>query len=314
MPSTQINNTAIVPDSLHGLRLDQALAQLFPAYSRSRLQTWVQAGQVSVDQQLQRSKDKVYAGQHILIAATLAEQTPWKAQSIPLSIVYEDDSLLVVNKPPGLVVHPAAGNPDKTLLNALLHHAPDLQMLPRAGIVHRLDKDTSGLLAVAKTLQAHTTLVTQIQNRTMKREYFGLVSGVLTSGGTIAAPMGRHPRHRTQMAVLPPDKGKPATTHYRISKRYAHHTAVQVFLETGRTHQIRVHLAHIGYPLVGDPTYGGRLKIPAGATETLQMALRHFKRQALHAKKLMILHPVSGVLMQWEAPLPEDLVELLSWL
>lgn len=301
---------ACIPENLQGLRLDQALAKLFPQYSRSCLQTWIHAAQVSVDNQLLRGKDKVKAGQAIAIHAFITTQTHWQPQAMALTIVHEDESLFIVNKPAGLVVHPAVGNPDKTLVNALLNHAPELAQLPRAGIVHRLDKDTSGLLVVARTLTAHNHLVTQLQTHHVQREYAAIIYGQPIGGSTITAPIGRHPTQRTRMAVIA--SGKPAVTHFRILERFAAHTYIQVSLQTGRTHQIRVHMAHVGYPLVGDPTYGGRLRIPAHCSDDLKLLLHAFKRQALHAKKLSLQHPKTGQLMSWEAALPIDFYTLLS--
>lgn len=305
---------AVITDELNNLRQDQALAALFPDYSRTRLQAWIANGEVKVDGNVLRGKDKVKAGQKIVVTAMLTPETHWQGQDIKLDIVYEDECLLVINKPAGLVVHPAAGNPDGTLVNALLHYAPELAHVPRAGIVHRLDKDTSGLLVVARTLAAHTSLVAQLQARTVKREYLAVVNGTFTAGGTIDAPMARHPQHRTKMAVSDSESAREAITHYRIKERFAKHTAVQVFLETGRTHQIRVHMAHIGHPLVGDSTYGKRLMIPAGCSAELQATLRGFKRQALHARCLTLIHPQTGETLSWEAPVPEDLQTLLECL
>jgi 23S rRNA pseudouridine1911/1915/1917 synthase len=307
-----ISLTTIIPENLQGARLDQALAILFSDYSRARLQLWVREGKVTVDGKQLRSKDKVLAGQALHLAATLQQEIFWQGEPIQLDVIYEDASLLIINKPAGLVVHPAAGNLTGTLVNALLHHAPELKNIPRAGIVHRLDKDTSGLLVVARTLPAHTDLVAQIQARTVKREYLAIVNGTFTAGGTIDAPVGRHSRQRTKMAVL--ESGKTAVTHYRIAERFRAHTALQVFLETGRTHQIRVHMAHIGHALIGDPTYGGRLKMPAGCSEVLRDMLRNFGRQALHAIRLSLTHPKTGQEMQWEAPFPEDIQILMRCL
>lgn len=305
-----ISLQALVPEALGGSRLDHALSALFPDYSRSRLQTWVRDGNVLIDGKLLRAKDKVKPGQLIRIEAYLQSETAWQGQPIDLDIVFEDDSLLVVNKPAGLVVHPAAGNPDRTLVNALLHHAPELIHLPRAGIVHRLDKDTSGLLVIARTLPAHHHLVAQIQSRTVKREYLAIVNGTFTAGGTVEAPLARHPHQRTRMAVVA--SGKPAITHYRIAERFRAHTALQVFLETGRTHQIRVHMAHIGHPLIGDATYGGRLRLPPKCTTALQTVLPNFKRQALHAHRLTLTHPKSLQVLEWQAVVPEDMQLLLQ--
>lgn len=303
---------ATLPEHLNGLRLDQALSALFSDYSRARLQTWIHEGNVWVDGKILRPKDKVKTGQEIKIAASLKSETPWQGQSMALDLVFEDDTLLVVNKPPGLVVHPAAGNPDRTLVNALLHHAPELTHLPRAGIVHRLDKDTSGLLVVARTLQAHHHLVAQIQARSVKREYLAIANGTFTAGGTVDAPLGRHSHQRMRMAVV--ESGRTAITHYRVQERFRAHSLLKILLETGRTHQIRVHMAHIGHPLVGDPVYGARLKLPPKCTPELQEALRTFKRQALHACRLSLVHPKTGEEMQWEAPLPEDMQALLRCL
>jgi len=302
---------ASVPREMHGNRLDQVAAQLFPQYSRSRLQQWIRAGALSVDGQPCRPRDKVSGGADVRIDALLEDQVSWQAQDIALDIVYEDDTLLVINKPAGLVVHPAAGHEQGTLVNALLAHAPELSQLPRAGIVHRLDMETSGLLVVARTLPAHHHLVEQLQERTVKREYCALCIGALTGGGTVDAPIGRHPRQRKKMAVLAAG-GKPAVTHYRLAQRFGHHTRITVFLETGRTHQIRVHMAHRHYPLIGDPLYGGRPRIPRGASELLINTLRRFPRQALHARALGLLHPDTEEPLHFECPLPQDILDLIA--
>lgn len=293
-----------------GYRLDKALAELFPTYSRARLQQWLSEGQVLIDTMpRRRGKEKVQGGEKVQLTAQLEEQVTWQAQSLPLNLLYEDEAILVVNKPAGVVVHPGAGNPDETLVNALLHYAPELAQLPRAGIIHRLDKDTSGILAIARSLPAHTHLVAQLQQHQFKREYQAVVTGVFVAGGTIDAPIGRHPTHRTQMAVV--TQGKPAVTHYRIIQRYRAHTHIRVQLETGRTHQIRVHMAYQRYPLVGDKAYGGRLHFPAGSSESLKQTLRTFPRQALHAETLGLVHPHSGQWLQWTVPLPPDMQNLL---
>lgn len=310
--SEQLLLNTVIPPDLAGHRLDQALSILFKDYSRSRIQTWIRANQVTVNGKLLRPRDKVNTGDKISIAAEITSATTWEPENLPLNIVYEDEALLVVNKSPGQVVHPAAGNYEGTLLNALLHHFPPLAALPRAGIIHRLDKDTSGLLVVAKTLTAHHALIKQMQRRTIKREYEAIVIGVLTAGGTIAAPIGRHSIRRKQMAVV--EAGKPAVTHYRVLEKFRAHTRIKVILETGRTHQIRVHMASIHHPLVGDQTYGGRLRLPAGAGLALTDMLRNFKRQALHAVRLGLIHPTSKDSLEWEAPLPEDLVQLITCL
>ena len=303
--------SADLPAELHGERLDQAAAQLFPEYSRSRLQTWIKSGELCVNGQQFRPRDKVSEGDRLVIEAELVQEVPWQAQDIDLDIVYEDTSIIVLNKPAGLVVHPAAGHADGTLVNALLGHAPDLAQLPRAGIVHRLDMDTSGIMVVARSLAAHNHLVAQLQARTVKREYCAVCIGAMTGGGTVDAPMGRHPRQRKKMAVLSAG-GKAAITHYRVSRRFGHHTRILVTLETGRTHQIRVHMAHRNYPLVGDPQYGGRPRIPKGASGELVQALRGFPRQALHAQALGLIHPESEEEMRFECPLAEDIVTLLD--
>lgn len=310
MPIIELH--AEIPERLGGKRLDQALAELFPEYSRARLQSWVRAGQVHVDQQISRPRDKVAGGELVHVRAEIESASPLRAEAIPLDIRYEDAALLVINKPAGLVVHPAAGNPDGTLQNALLHHCPALATVPRAGIVHRLDKETSGLLVVAKTLEAHTDLVRQLQSRSVGREYLALVNGVLAAGGTVDAPLGRHPGDRKRIAVIA--GGRHAVSHYRVEERFRAHTLVRVRLETGRTHQIRVHMGHIHHPLVGDPVYGGRLRIPKGAGDALATALRGFRRQALHATRLTLCHPVSGEILSWEVSPPEDFCAVLGTL
>ncbi len=299
-----------IPAHLGGRRLDQALAELFPEYSRARLQAWVKAGQVRVDERVLRARDKVVGGEAVRVCAEIEADGVPRAQPIPLAIAYEDAAILIIDKPAGLVVHPAAGNPHGTLQNALLHHCPGLAELPRAGIVHRLDKETSGLMVVAKTLTAHADLVRQLQARSVGREYLALAQGMVTGGGTVDAPLGRHPVERKRMAVV--DGGRHAVTHYRVEERFRSHTLLRVRLETGRTHQIRVHMAHIRHPLVGDPVYGGRLRLPKGASETVAAALRAFRRQALHAARLTLCHPLSGDTASWESEPPADLHELLA--
>jgi len=295
-----------------GRRLDKVLAEMLPELSRSRLQQWIDEGKVLVDGASRRRRDKVQGGEEVRLSPVPEPCSECIPQAIALDILFEDEQLLVVDKPVGLVVHPAAGRPDGTLQNALLYHLPELSSVPRAGIVHRLDKDTSGLLVVAKTLRAHKSLVDQLQSRSLYREYRALVQGALVAGGRVEAPIGRHRVDRTKMAVVP--GGRPALTHYRILKRFPAHTLLSVRLETGRTHQIRVHMAQIRHPIVGDRTYGGRPRLPAGAGASLLEALRGFPRQALHATRLGLVHPVSGETMHWESPVPEDLRELLELL
>ncbi|MBN8430354.1 23S rRNA pseudouridine(1911/1915/1917) synthase RluD [Microbulbifer salipaludis] len=315
--SNQIHLDIQVPAEYAGQRFDQIAADLIPDYSRARLQSWIKGGQLTVDGRSGKPKDKLYGGEQLQLRAELEPQGEWQAQAMDLDIVYEDDSLLVVNKPAGLVVHPAAGNPDGTLLNGLLAHCAGQQNIPRAGIVHRLDKDTSGLMVVAKTLQAQADLVDQLKARSVSRQYDAIVHGTLSGGGTIKAPMGRHRTHRLKMAVLPNagmGGAKEAITHYRLQERFRGHTLVRCQLETGRTHQIRVHMAHIRHPLVGDPLYGGRNKLPAGAAPELIEALQQFPRQALHAAELALIHPVTAETMHWSAAMPEDMLRLLALL
>jgi 23S rRNA pseudouridine1911/1915/1917 synthase len=301
---------ADVPEDLAGHRIDQVAAKMFPEYSRARLQAWIKSGMLRVDGQSLRVKDKVFAGARVRINAELAIEEAWQPESLPVDIHFEDDALLVINKKINTVVHPAAGNYSGTLLNGLLHYCPALKLLPRAGIVHRLDKDTTGLMVVAKTLESQTRLVKQLQKRRFLREYEAVVQGVLTAGGVIDLPLGRHPHQRRKRAVV--ENGQEAVTHYTVIKRFRAHTHVRVRLETGRTHQIRVHLSHTGYPIVGDRVYAGRARIPRGSTEVLLQTLHNFPRQALHARSLGLEHPVSGDSMVWESELPSDMQDLLS--
>jgi 23S rRNA pseudouridine1911/1915/1917 synthase len=299
-----------VPASLAGKRLDQALAQMFPQYSRSRLKEWVLQGQVLVDGAIRKPKDAVAGGESIALTTIAEPAVTSLPEPIRLQAVYEDDELLVIDKPAGLVVHPGAGNTRGTLMNGLLYRVPALADIPRAGIVHRLDKDTSGLLLVAKTLTAHTAMVRCLAERAMSRHYLAVCTGVLTGGGKVDAPIDRHPVDRRKMAVR--EDGKPAVTHYRVIERYAAHTYISVELETGRTHQIRVHLAHRRHPLVGDATYGGRLALPAGASPELIEELRRFRRQALHAHRLAFSHPSSGKAIDVSSEPPDDFLQLLA--
>ncbi|KJV27046.1 23S rRNA pseudouridine(1911/1915/1917) synthase RluD [Pantoea sp. SM3] len=307
----QVQLTATVSEAQLGQRLDQTLAELFPDYSRSRIKEWILERRVSVNGIIiDKPKEKVFGGEQVSIDAEIEEAQRWEAQNIPLNIVYEDDDILVINKPRGLVVHPGAGNPDGTVLNALLYHYPPIADVPRAGIVHRLDKDTTGLMVVAKTVPAQTHLVETLQLREITREYEAVAIGTMTAGGTVNEPMARHSTKRTHMAVHP--MGKPATTHYRIMEHFRAHTRLRLRLETGRTHQIRVHMAHINHPLVGDPLYGGRPRPPKGASDAFIAALRGFDRQALHATMLRLYHPITGIEMEWHAPLPQDMVDLID--
>ncbi|GAB2525985.1 23S rRNA pseudouridine(1911/1915/1917) synthase RluD [Microbulbifer agarilyticus] len=315
--SNQIHLEIEVPAECAGQRFDQAAADLIPDYSRARLQTWIKGGQLTIDGRSGKPKDKLFGGERLVLRAELEPQGEWLPQKMDLDIVYEDDAILVINKPAGLVVHPAAGNPDNTLLNGLLAHCAGQQNIPRAGIVHRLDKDTSGLMVVAKTLQAQTDLVDQLKERSVSRLYDAVVQGTLSGGGTVDAPMGRHRTNRLKMAVLPNagmGGAKEAITHYRLQERFRSHMLVRCQLETGRTHQIRVHMAHIRHPLVGDPLYGGRGKLPRGASRELVEALQQFPRQALHAAELALIHPESAEPMHWQAPMPQDMLQLLALL
>lgn len=300
-----------IPEAMAGQRLDVALAELFPEYSRNRLKQWIMQGQVLVDGRQVKPREKLLGNESLQISFGVVEQDEaCKAEDIPLDIIYEDEALIVINKPAGFVVHPAAGHHSGTLQNALLHFDSGLEAVPRAGIIHRIDKDTTGLLVIARNLVSHRSLVEQLQAKEMQREYQAVVHGVMTGGGIIDEPIGRHPRDRIRMAVR--ENGKPALTHYRVIKRYREHTHVHVKLDTGRTHQIRVHMQHIRHPIVGDPVYSGRQRIPAKASQELVEILRQFKRQALHAFQLSLTHPDTGEVMSWQAPLPDDFQRLLS--
>ena len=306
----QVQRRARIPADLVGSRLDQAAAAVFADFSRARVQQWIEAGELLVDGARRRPRDRVLGGEWLVLDAAVLAAGEWAQQAVPFRVVYEDAELLVIDKPAGVVVHPAAGNPDHTLLNGLLLHCPELRALPRGGIVHRLDKDTTGLMVVARTLRAHASLVAQLRARSVRREYDALVCGEVIGGGTVRAPVGRHPGVRTRMAVVA--GGRDATSHYRVVRRFAAHTLLRVSLETGRTHQIRVHMAHLGHPLVGDPVYGGRQRIPAGLGAAARAALHDFRRQALHAARLVLRHPGDGGERSWEAPLPADFAALLA--
>jgi len=300
----------LIPAEYAGQRLDQALARMFPEFSRSRLKAWLLSGAITVDGGSPRPRDPVNGGETVAVRAMPAAEVTAAPEHIALEIVFEDEALIVINKPVGLVVHPGAGNPRGTLLNGLLAHAPMLAALPRAGIVHRLDKDTSGLLLIGKTLEAHTALVRLLAEREIARHYLAVCNGALTGGGCIDAPIGRHPIDRKRMCVR--EQGKPAITRYTVLERFRAHTYISVALETGRTHQIRVHMAHRRHALLGDPTYGGRLALPAGASEALIHCLRNFRRQALHATRLEFPHPLSATPLHLEAPPPDDFLDLLK--
>ncbi|UAB70959.1 23S rRNA pseudouridine(1911/1915/1917) synthase RluD [Vibrio sp. SCSIO 43132] len=305
----QIELTSTVKDNQLGQRLDQAVAELFSDFSRSRLKEWLKEGKIQVDGEVvTKPRLKVMGGEEIILHAELEDEERWEAQDIPLNIVYEDDDILVINKPRDFVVHPGAGTPDGTVLNALLHHFPDIAEVPRAGIVHRLDKDTTGLMVVAKTVPAQTRLVRELQKRNITREYEAIAIGRMTAGGMIEKPIGRHSTKRTLMAVN--ELGKPAVTHYRVAEHFREHTRIRLRLETGRTHQIRVHMSYLQHPLLGDTPYGGRARIPKGASEELTEMIRAFDRQALHAVMLRFAHPVTGEELEFHAPVPDDMVAM----
>ena len=310
-PSTSVTQTRI-PEESAGRRLDQALAELFPDYSRSRLTAWIKSGDVLVDGAAAIPRQVVRGGETVVLRAQVAQEVPLAPESMPLNIRYEDADLLVVNKPAGLTVHPGAGQPAGTLQNALLHYDARLAGIPRAGIVHRLDKDTSGVMVVARSLRAHAALVEALQARDVHRQYVAVVYGEMIAGGSVDAPIGRHPRDRLRQAVVEEPAGKPALTHYRVRERFRAHTLIECRLESGRTHQIRVHMAHARHPIVGDQLYGGGLRLPKGATPQLAETMRAFKRQALHAEKLEFAHPVTGKLVSAIAEMPDDMRELIA--
>jgi len=311
-PMSVTPQTATIPDESAGLRLDRALARMFPDYSRSRLKDWLTHGHITVDGETRRPRDLVRGGERVVLEPQAEIAVSSCPEAIDLDLVHEDDHLLVINKPAGLVVHPGAGNLRGTLMNGLLYRAPELAELPRAGIIHRLDKDTSGLMLVARSLPAHNRLTQMLAARDISRHYEAVCLGVLTAGGTIDAPIRRHPVDRLRMAVH--DNGKPAVTHYTVRQRYAAHSHVDIRLESGRTHQIRVHFAWRRHPLVGDPVYGGRLAIPAGADDELVAYLRGFRRQALCATRLTLVHPISAAPLDFMVEPPRDFLELLRLL
>ncbi len=309
---SRITRRLRVPDDLGGRRLDQAAALLLPEFSRSRLKSWIDAGRLTVGGHSAKPRLLLQGGEELRLDTELEAAVPVAPQPIPIEVTFSDDALLVIDKAVGLVVHPGAGNRSGTLQNALLNRYPELAVLPRAGLVHRLDKDTSGLLLVARTIESHTVLVAALERRAIKRSYQAICQGVLTAGGTIDAPIGRHRRERTKMAVV--EGGRIARTHYRVMQRFRAHTHVEVELETGRTHQIRVHMAHIRAPLLGDPVYGGRPKLPPEPRDELRLALQGFRRQALHASRLALEHPATGRPLQFESPPPPDFAGLLELL
>ncbi|MFA6038487.1 MAG: 23S rRNA pseudouridine(1911/1915/1917) synthase RluD [Legionellales bacterium] len=301
-----------IPETLQGMRLDQALASMFPDYSRARIKTWIINQQVNVDGEVWSPTDKVKGGEEVIIHADVPEAVEWTGQEIALDVVYADDDIIIINKPAGLVVHPAAGHQTGTLVNAILHQFPECVHLPRGGIVHRLDKDTSGLMIVARSLPAHTALVKALAEHEITRKYEALVKGEMTGGGKVDAPMGRHSGNRLRMAVV--EGGKHAVTHYRLKQRLPGHTLITCQLETGRTHQIRVHMAYIGYPLVGDPLYAGRARFPKNLSEKTRAYINHFKRQALHSYELSFSHPVTHEPLFFTVAMPEDMKILVRLL
>ena len=300
----------IIPERMTGQRLDVALAEMLPDYSRSKITDWIKSGEALINHKTFKPKDKVSGSEMVELTISQKKNNDWLGEDIPLNVVFEDEDIIVLNKSVGMVTHPGAGNWSGTLANALLYYEPNLATLDRAGIVHRLDKNTSGLMVVAKNEKSQKNLVEQLQTHSVSREYSAIVYGHMVAGGTVDEPIGRDTKDRVKQAVS--SNGREAVTHYRVIDRYQNHTHVKAILETGRTHQIRVHLSHIGYPLVGDPMYGGKLRFPKKADEALKDALTDFKRQALHARKLTLTHPISGKLMSWKAPLPEDMLALLA--
>jgi len=300
----------IIPNRMTGARLDASLAEMLPDYSRSKITAWIKSGDALVSGKIFKPKDKAIGEEIVFLTLNQKQSNDWTPEEIPLNIVYEDEDIIVINKQFGLVTHPGAGNWNGTLANALLYYDPTLSRLDRAGIVHRLDKNTSGLMVIARNEKSQRYLVEQLQSHLVDREYSAIVYGHMIAGGTVDEAIGRDPKDRVKQAVL--SSGKDAITHYRAINRFKSHTHVKAILETGRTHQIRVHLSHVGHPLIGDPMYGGRVRFPKKASDELKQELLSFKRQALHSKKLSLIHPISGESMSWKAPLPDDMLMLLE--
>jgi 23S rRNA pseudouridine1911/1915/1917 synthase len=300
----------IIPDRMTGSRLDASLAEMMPDYSRSKITSWIKSGDALINGKNFKPKDRANGTEVVCLNLKLKQSNDWIAEKIPLNVVYEDEDIIVINKQFGLVTHPGSGNLTGTLANALLYYDPSLALLDRVGIVHRLDKNTSGLMVIARNEKSQKYLAEQLQSHLVDREYSAIVYGHMIAGGTVDEPIGRDPKDRVKQAVSM--NGRVATTHYRAIDRFKGHTHVKAILETGRTHQIRVHLSHVGHSLIGDPMYGGRVRFPKKASEELKETLLNFKRQALHSKKLTLSHPISGELMSWKAPLPDDMLELLS--
>ena len=300
----------IIPERMTGQRLDVALSEMLPDYSRSKITDWIKSGEALINDKTFKPKYKVNGSEIVELTISQKQNNDWLGEDIPLKVVFEDEDIIVLNKVAGIVTHPGAGNWSGTLANALLYYEPKLATLDRAGIVHRLDKNTSGLMVVARNEKSQKYLVEKLQNHSISREYSAIVYGHMVAGGTIDEPIGRDTKDRVKQTVS--SHGKKAVTHYRVIDRYKNHTHIKAILETGRTHQIRVHLSHIGYPLMGDPMYGGKIRFPKKADAILKVAIVNFKRQALHARKLTLIHPISGELMSWKAPLPEDMLALLD--
>jgi 23S rRNA pseudouridine1911/1915/1917 synthase len=300
----------IIPTRMKGERLDASLAEMMPDFSRSKITAWIKSGDALINGKNFKPKDKVSGAEIVCLTLNQKPSNDWTAEKIPLNVMYEDEDIIVINKQFGLVTHPGSGNWTGTLANALLYYDPSLSKLDRAGIVHRLDKNTSGLMVVARNEKSQKYLVEQLQNHSVDREYSAIVYGHMIAGGTVDEPIGRDPKDRLKKAVS--ENGKEATTHYRTIERFKSHTHVKAILETGRTHQIRVHLSYVGHSLIGDPMYGGRVRFPKKASDELKETLLGFKRQALHSKKLTLSHPISGEVMSWKAPLPDDMLELLG--